>query len=408
MGLNNATSVTRPPGRLLAALLLTLALVLGTGSVATFAAPVASGKAVQRGIAPPDVSAQAVYAIDLDSGAVLYSKNADEQRPIASITKVVTALVTVKHVALDEPVTIVESDMVQDINYTQMGVRVGDTLTVSELLQGLLLPSGGDAANALARYVGGKLANSTDLSASMNAFMDEMNNYAKSLGLTESYFTTPAGDDDQGAFSSAHDLAIMGAELMKNADLAWIVSQPAVTIASQNGPSYELVNTNEMIEAGNQYYDPNVLGIKTGSTEGAGASVLLARKANGGESTVILVVLGSTLEYGDKSQILADGRWDDATAIFADMDSRFTWTQLDATGSVFPGLSEQLTVWGLELSDPPLVPLDKDATFQLVVMPPGSDTAGELVIYSGDAVLDTVAVVSTASGDTSVTSRGRG
>lgn len=256
MGLNASPDLTWPfvgaRGRILATLLLTLAIIVGTSGMTAMAAPLGNSAAAQRGIAPPDVTAQAVYAIDLDSGAVLYSKNADEQRPIASITKVVTALVVVQHVALDEQVTIIESDQVQP-PFTSMGARPGDTLTVSELLQGLLLPSGGDAANALARYVGGKLANSTDIHVSMNAFMDEMNNYAKSLGLTESYFTTPDGDDDTSAFSSAHDLAILGAELMKNADLAWIVSQPSVSLASQNGPSYDLVTTNRMMTAGDEF-----------------------------------------------------------------------------------------------------------------------------------------------------------
>ncbi|MGB3330430.1 MAG: hypothetical protein WBA46_15825, partial [Thermomicrobiales bacterium] len=215
-----------------------------------------------------------------------------------------------------------------------------------------------------------------------------MNAYAGSLGLTESYFTNPDGDDDKGAFSSAHDLAIMGAELMKNADLAWMVSQTSMSIASQNGEPYALTNTNEMIQPGTQYYDPSVVGIKTGSTEGAGASVLLARKANNGQSTVILVVLGATLEYDQNYAIVTDQRWADATTIFKDMDARFTWQQVDA--STFSGLQEQLSVWGLELRDTPILPLDKDATFQLVVPPPGSDKPGQVVIYSGESELATI------------------
>ena len=359
----------------------------------------AQSAAGTMGVAPPEVSAKAVYAIDLDSGAVLYSKHADDKRPIASITKVVTALVTVQHVGLDEQVTIAEDDLIPpDSSFTKVGLRAGDVLTVADLLEGLLLPSGGDAANALARYVGGKLANTTDVNTSMTAFIDEMNAYATSLGLTESYFTSVAGDDDMGAFSSAHDLAIIGAQLMKNADLAWMVSQPSMQIASQNGEAYPLKNTNEMIQADNPVYDPNVVGIKTGSTEGAGASVLLARKANGGQSTVILVILGSTLEYDGDYAIITDERWADATAIFQDMDARFTWTQLDETGSAFPGLSEQLSVWGLELRDPPVVPLDKGATFQLVVGSDGGENAGEVIVYSGESELASIPVYAAGSG----------
>lgn len=382
------------------AMLLALLMLVGVGQPLALAAPQAPADAAAIvGIAPPDVSAQAVYAIDMSSGAVLYAKNADEKRPIASITKMVTALVTVSHASLSEQVTIQQEDLLEpDSMYTHVGLRAGDVLTVADLLNGLMLPSGGDAANALARYVGGKLANTTDPNAAMTAFIDEMNAYAKGLGLTESYFTNVAGDDDQGAFSSAHDLAVMGVELMKNADLAWIVAQPSGQIPSQNGEPYPLLNTNSMLQPGNPFYDPNVVGIKTGSTEGAGASVVLARKANDGQSTVILVVLGSTLVYDENSKIVTDDRWGDAASIFSDMDQRFTWTQVDA--SSFPGLQEELSVWGLELRDAPVIPLDKDATFQLVVPPAGSDQEGQVVIYSGESELASIPVYATGNAGT--------
>lgn len=370
------------------------------GAPLALGAPKASAEAESTlGIAPPEVSAKAVYALDTASGAVLYAKNADAKLPIASITKMVTALVTVNHVALSEQVTIQQEDLIDpDSAFTHVGLRAGDILTVADLLNGLMLPSGGDAANALARYVGGKLGNTTDINASTTAFIDEMNAYAKGLGLTESYFTNVAGDDDQGAFSSAHDLAIMGAELMKNADLAWIVAQPSGQIPSQNGEPYALTNTNRMMQPTDQYYDPNVVGIKTGSTEGAGASVVLARKANDGQSTVILVILGSTLVYDESYNIVTDDRWGDASAIFSDMDQRFTWTPVDA--SSFPGLQEELSVWGLELRDTPVIPLDKDATFQLVVPPAGSDQQGEVVIFSGESELASIPAYASGSAGT--------
>ncbi|MGN6486116.1 MAG: D-alanyl-D-alanine carboxypeptidase family protein, partial [Thermomicrobiales bacterium] len=292
------------------AVLLALLLLVGMGAPLAVAAPQASNETVATlGIAPPDVSAKAVYALDMTSGAVLYAKNADAKLPIASITKVITALVTVNHVGLTEQVTIAQEDLLDpNSTFTKMNLRAGDVLSVADLLEGLLLPSGGDAANALARYVGGKIANTTDGNAALTAFIDEMNAYAKSLGLTESYFTNVAGDDDQGAFSSAHDLAIIGSQLMKNADLAWMVAQPSMQVASQNGDPYVLTNTNKMLQPSDAEYDPNVVGITTGSTEGAGASVLLARKANEGQSTVILVVLGSTLEYDENYTIVTDQR----------------------------------------------------------------------------------------------------
>ncbi|MGB3307532.1 MAG: serine hydrolase [Thermomicrobiales bacterium] len=347
----------------------------------------------QRGIAPPEVSAEAVYAMDLQSGTVLYNKNADERRPIASITKVITALVTVKHVSLDEQVTIIDSDLLDPNSpFTKMGLRSGDTLRVVDLLQGLLIPSGGDAAKALARYVGSKLSGSDDPATATTAFIDEMNAYAQSLGLKDSYFTDPDGEDDSSAFSSAHDVTILGGELMKNADLAWIVNQPNYTIPSQLGEPYQQNNTNSMLG------QDGVIGIKTGSTEGAGASLLLARSVNGGENTVVMAVLGSTLTYDDQSNIVEDDRYTDSQTIFADMDARFTWTSLDAVGDTFPGLAEEMAVWDVELKDPPVMPIDlrkqDKPSYQLVLGPPtdGGKQAGSVLLYSGDTAFASVPV----------------
>lgn len=350
-------------------------------------------RATDRGIAPPEVTAKGVYAFDLTSGTVLYEKNMDQRRPVASITKVVTALVVVNHATLDEQVSILETDLLDPSSpYTKVGLRTGDTLNVRDLLYGLLLPSGGDAANALARFVGTKLSGSTDPVTAQTAFIDEMNAYVQKLGLKDSFFTDPAGEDDQNAYSTAHDIAMLGGELMKNADLAFIVDQPLYSITSLVGEPYAGTTTNELLG------QDGVVGIKTGSTEGAGASVVLARSVNGGQNIIVMAVLGSTLEYDAASKFKADDRYTDAKTIFADMDTRFTWTSLDQTGDTFPGMKEELAVWGVELKDPPVMPLDirseDKPSYQLVLLPPtdGGKQAGSILLFAGDSQVGSVPV----------------
>ena len=280
------------------------------------------------GTVPDGVTAAAVYAYDLDSGVVLYDMNADDARPIASVTKIVTALVTVHHVDLDADVDIDESDLLApDSVFTQMWLQSGDRLTVRDLLAGLLIPSGGDAANALARYVGTEISGETDPDAARAAFVDEMNAHAAELGATNSSFVDPAGEDD-GGHSTARDVALLSGELMRNADLAEIVGSPTWHITSLTGVDYDLTNTNELLGS-----ELGITGIKTGSTEAAGASIALAHEVEGGDRTVILIVLGSTLEYDGQGWITVDMRYDDVRAILADLDA-MTWWDASAGDAV--------------------------------------------------------------------------
>jgi len=141
-----------------------------------------------------------------------------------------------------------------------------------------------------------------------------------------------------------------------------------------------------------------VIGIKTGSTEGAGASLLLARSVNNGGNIVIMAVLGSTLAYDASSNITADERYTDAKTIFADMDARFTWTSLDQIGDTFAGLKEEMAAWGVGLKDPPVMPIDMRAedkpSYQLVLGPPtdGGKQAGSVLLFTGDTLVASVPV----------------
>jgi D-alanyl-D-alanine carboxypeptidase (penicillin-binding protein 5/6) len=136
----------------------------------------------------PEITAQAVFSIDVSANVVLYQDNADEPLQPASTTKVATAIVVLEQVDdLNEPIEITESDMVDWEHESHMGVEVGEVWTVEDLLYGLMLPSGNDAALALARYVGAQI-NGDDPTG---AFVGEMNAVAESMGLEQTHFTNP-------------------------------------------------------------------------------------------------------------------------------------------------------------------------------------------------------------------------
>ncbi len=391
-----ATTQSRPrqraPRRVAAPLLtlvtasLTLLFSLSLPGVAlTQAQPVRN--APDTTIQPPELSATAVYAYDATAGVELFARNADERLPVASTIKIATALVVVEHAELDEEVTIIESDLVDITLSSNMGLNglvAGDTFTVEQLLVGLLVPSGSDAANALARHVGMKLADTEDAETGYNAFVDEMNTFVRDLGFKNTQFTNPAGDDSANSFSSAYDLARLGGRLMRNPTLAAIVAEPYMRVISvgPEGRIYEEDGTNQLL---GQF---GVVGMKTGSTTEAGACLISARLVNDGGNTIITVVLGSDLVYDANNIITTDGRWADTEAIFRAMDETFRWVAPSADG-VMPGLGEQLAVWGVSMREPPAIPVPNDADYairyQLVLVPPDGDKqTGRILIYFGE------------------------
>ncbi len=229
----------------------------------------------------------------MNTGIKLFAKNENERMPIGSTVKIVTALVTMKYAELDQQVTIVKDDLVDNATESNMNLQVGDTLTVSQLLYGLLIPSGSDGANALARHVGKIITGSDDPIAQYDAFVGAMNSYVADLGLENSRFTNPHGLDAPNSYSSARDIAVLGSLLMKDDFLAGIVKEPGYSFVSV-GPEarqYQGAPTNHLLG------QSGVVGIKTGSTEEAGGCVVLARQVNSGGSLVITAVLNADLAY---------------------------------------------------------------------------------------------------------------
>lgn len=357
-----------------------IALLLVTASVLTPAVA----------LEPPAMTADSVYSYDLETGIVLYAKNADARQQVGSTVKVVTALTVLANADPSEEVHTDQSDLVDITVYSNMQLQANDTLTVGTLLYGLLLPSGNDGARALARHVGMGLCDCDDATQARAAFVQGMNDYVESLGLTNTHFENPDGIDHDSAYSTAHDMAILFGELMKNERLAGIVAESAYSFWSvgDNPHNYTGATTNQLLG------QSGVIGGKTGTTPEAGACVVLARQVAGGQATVITAILGSDVEYDTNAYVVdgSDQRWNDANALFAAMDRQFSWVEPGSDGT-FPGLAEELAVWQVDLVGSPLIPYPDsgvDATYQLVLGEGGS--GGRVNLYFDDQQVGSVPV----------------
>lgn len=224
----------------------------------------------------PNVYAKSILLMDVPTGYILYSQNPDQQIPIASTTKIMTAIVVLENYKLDEIITI-SKEAVQAIG-SDIQLRTDEKMTVENLLEGLLINSGNDAAYALALKAG-----------SIEKFAEMMNIKAKEIGLKNTLFKNPAGLDDT-AYSTARDLATTAAYAMRNPKFREIVKIKEKTIYSADGNiSHDLKNSNRLV---GEFDYPGAIGIKTGYTPEAGHALVAAVERK--NRMLISVVLNTT------------------------------------------------------------------------------------------------------------------
>jgi hypothetical protein len=223
----------------------------------------------------PAVSAAAVYILDDTIGHPLYALNPDTERLVASTAKMVTALVAVHDLALSRYVTVPPDAAVVG---TTAGFATGEHLRVRDVFYGMLLPSGNDAAVTLADASAGTVP----------AFADQMNAEVARLHLTHSHFVTPHGLDTPGQYSTAHDLAWIARALLRQPFLAQVVHTRFYRAVAAGGAYvHDWTNLNHLLGS-----YPGAIGVKTGTTPGAGAN-LVAAAVRGGRR-LIVVLLGDT------------------------------------------------------------------------------------------------------------------
>lgn len=231
--------------------------------------------ALVRSRTVPTITATSALVVDLETWQTLYAKEPNAPLPPASTAKLMTALVVVEQMPLDEAVVV--TPHAAETEGSRMGLVAGEQLTVGELLQGLLIPSGNDAAVALAEAVAGSEAD----------FVAMMNARARSMGLQATNFVNVHGLDAPGQTTSAADLATIARVALQNIAINRIVGS-----ASAEAAGHPLQNTNELLGT-----YPGADGVKTGTTDEAGECLVASVTRDG--HRMLLVELGSTQRFAD-------------------------------------------------------------------------------------------------------------
>jgi serine-type D-Ala-D-Ala carboxypeptidase (penicillin-binding protein 5/6) len=234
-----------------------------------------AGTPAQAQSEPPLTNAQNLIVLS-DFNEVLYERNSRERIPLASLTKLMTAIVAVRYSSLDTPTIVDQNDLIGEAS---MGLILGDELTVGDLLYGLLIPSGNDAALAIARTVGWQ-AGDTHPDQAVKRFVQMMNTTAREIGLRDTHFMNPHGLDEPNHYSTAYDVAIMLRASLNYPEIRQRMTTPAIRVGSY----YDLYSNNPLLRDRTDY-----LGGKTGLTDGAGFCLATAARRDG--RMVIAVVM---------------------------------------------------------------------------------------------------------------------
>lgn len=253
---------------------------------------------LNKNIPIPTFSARAIFVKDLTSDTILHQKDANVSLPIASTTKIMTAMVASEYF---KPNSVLKVKMGAAVAGAKVGLVSGEDLSFRSLLYGMLLSSGNDAAYALAEnYPEGILG-----------FVSAMNKKALELNLQNTHFDNPAGFDNPKHFSSAKDLSIITEEALKNVTLARIFATKQTSIVSLDKKyTHQLSNLNRLLSQVR-----GVLGVKTGFTEGAKENLVTFVDRDGHQ--ILTVVLGSNDRFGESTKLI---EW---------VYENFTWAEFE-------------------------------------------------------------------------------
>lgn len=258
------------------------------------------------------LSAKSAILINALTNEVIYEKNAYEKRGMASTTKIMTALLTIERGNLHK--TYVAKDEDVRIEGTSIGLKEGDRITLETLVQGMLLESGNDAANVSARVIG----------KSREKFVSLMNQKAKEIGMEDTQFKNPSGLTEEGHFSTAYDMALLGSFAIKNKQFRDICSQSSIRVSYGN-PEYQRTfkNHNKLLNS-----VEGAFGIKTGFTKASGRCLVSAAERDG--VTLIAVTLSAPDDWNDHKKLFEYGF--EKVKIY-EMDFDTEKIELDVVGS---------------------------------------------------------------------------
>lgn len=253
-----------------------------------------------------DVIAKNVYLYNVDTDTVLFEKNSDQRIAPASTAKMLTALTVLDYCDEEEAVSVGQEISLIAKNSSTAGLHSGNILTVHQLLNALLLPSGNDAAYALAVFAGKKIYGDDDISINkaLTVFLRKMNEKAADIGANDSNFVNPDGYDAFGQYTTAHDLACIAKEFQASSLLRDISATCRISDTWLSHQEVTYYNTNELINPASPYYFKNVAGIKTGTSSEAGCCLVSAANIN--DDLYLCVVMGSS----------ENGRWTDSLKLY--------------------------------------------------------------------------------------------
>lgn len=247
-----------------------------------------------------------IILADITDGRVLYQKQADAKCYPASLTKMMTALVAMDHMASEDVITVGDEIRMIQAGSSVAFLTVGSKLTLEQMLTALLLPSGNDAAYAIAAHVGRVIADnpSLDNRAAIDTFLRAMNDKAAALGCKNTHFANPDGYHRDDHYTTAADMLKVAEAALSKEVIARIVSTGQVQLRLVSGQTVTWQNSNKLVREGNAFTYAGATGLKTGSTDEAG--YCLAASATRDGHTSIAIVMGATEEYC---------RWEDASGL---------------------------------------------------------------------------------------------
>jgi D-alanyl-D-alanine carboxypeptidase (penicillin-binding protein 5/6) len=265
--------------------------------------PTTTGKTLPKSFIDRNTASPYVILSDVTNNRVLYAKNADAKCYPASLTKLMTAIVALEYAPADTIFTVGNEIYMIDPQSSRAYLTVGTRLTMVNMLQAMLLPSGNDAAYSIAVQVGRRIAGNDQLdrNEALIVFCNKMNEKAAALGCTGTHFANPDGIDHPNHYTTAADMLKIATCALQNETIAAVVSTPSVTTTLLSGQTVNWKNSNRLIQENGAYSYAGATGLKTGSTDAAGYCLAASAQRDG--KTCIAIVMGAKVERN---------RWEDA------------------------------------------------------------------------------------------------
>jgi D-alanyl-D-alanine carboxypeptidase/D-alanyl-D-alanine carboxypeptidase (penicillin-binding protein 5/6) len=325
--------------------------------------------------APLSVSAESAVLITTDGNRVVYGKNENKKLGVASTTKIMTSLLAIEY---GHPnMEIVTTKEMVTVEGTSMGLKEGDTVTVKALIYGMLLQSGNDAANTTALVIAdGK-----------ESFAKLMNDKAKQLGMSNTNFVNPTGLWHKEHYSTAYDMAVLGAAAVSNPAFVKICSLKSASLEYGNPPyKRTLYNHNRLLSS----YD-GAIGIKTGFTKNSGRCLVSAAQKDG--ITLICVTLNAPNDWGDHKKLLNYGF---STCEITQIEGNLTQFDVPVVGGIIP----KVTVEPFRQPQYTLINGKSETVTRQVYIEPfvyapvkTGKIVGRMDYYIGDALVESVSLV---------------